>query len=65
MKNKNFLHIAILSCLPALAFTQVNFSEHIAPIIYENCTSCHRAGEVGPMPLTNYQEISSWAGMIQ
>ena len=21
---------------------QVNFSEHIAPIIYDNCTSCHR-----------------------
>lgn len=44
---------------------QVNFSEHIAPIIYENCTSCHRQGEVGPMALTNYEEISSWAPMIE
>jgi len=44
---------------------QVTFSEHIAPIIYDNCTSCHRDGEIAPFPLTNYEEISSWKGMIQ
>ncbi|MEO1261879.1 MAG: T9SS type A sorting domain-containing protein [Bacteroidota bacterium] len=44
---------------------QVNFSEHIAPIIYENCTSCHRQGEVGPMSLASYEEVSSWAPMIE
>ena len=47
------------------ADAQVNFSEHIAPIIYNNCTSCHRSGEVGPMHFTNYQEVVDWAGMIQ
>lgn len=46
-------------------YTQtVTYSEHIAPIIYQHCTSCHRAGEVGPMPFTNYAEVSAWAGMI-
>ncbi len=49
----------------ATGWAQVNFSEHIAPIIYENCTSCHREGEVGPIPLTNYQEVASWGPMIQ
>lgn len=44
---------------------QVNYSEHIASIIYNNCTSCHRAGEIAPFPLTNYQEVSSWGEMIQ
>ena len=44
---------------------QVTFSEHIAPIIYNKCTSCHRAGEVGPMPLTNYSEISNYSKMIK
>jgi len=48
-----------------LANAQVNYSEDIAPIIYNNCTSCHRTGEIGPMPLTNYQEVSSWGGMIE
>jgi len=44
---------------------QVNYSEHIAPIIYENCTSCHRSGEIAPFALTNYEEAVSWSGMIQ
>ena len=43
----------------------VTFSEHIAPIIYNNCTTCHRNGEVGPFPLTNYTEVAAWANMIQ
>jgi hypothetical protein len=42
-----------------------NFAEHIAPIIYNNCTSCHRQGEVGPMSFTNYNEIKSWGRMIK
>jgi len=36
---------------------EVNFAQHIAPIIYNKCTLCHRPGEIGPMPLTNYQEV--------
>jgi len=43
---------------------QPNFSEHIAPIVYAKCTSCHRPGEIGPMPFTNYAEVSAWASMI-
>ena len=36
----------------------VNFSEDISPIIYQNCTECHRSGEIGAfLPLTNYQEV--------
>lgn len=46
-------------------WAQVNYSEHVAPIIYENCTVCHRAGEIGPMPLTNFDEVSAWGSMIE
>jgi len=42
-----------------------NFSEHIAPIIYKHCTGCHRPGEVGPIPFTNYDQISAWGPMIK
>ena len=55
------LTIFSLQCL----FAQVNFSEDVAPIIYNNCTSCHRPGEIGPFSLTNYQEVASWSSMIQ
>lgn len=63
MKKYYFLPLLIAFVLQANA--QVNFSEHIAPIIYENCTTCHRPGEIGPMPLTNYDEVKNWASMIQ
>lgn len=59
----------LLLCNICLAFEifaqEVNFSEHIAPIIYNNCTSCHRSGEVAPFALTNYAETKAWAPMIQ
>lgn len=35
------------------------FHLDIAPIIYNNCTECHRVGELGPMPLTTYEEVAS------
>jgi mono/diheme cytochrome c family protein len=44
---------------------QVTFSEHIAPLIYNHCTSCHRTGEVAPFPLTSYAEVVSHAQTIQ
>ena len=43
----------------------VTFSEHIAPIIYNQCTNCHRPGEIGPFSLTNYTEVAAYGSMIQ
>ncbi len=40
------------------------FSKDVAPIFYKNCTSCHRAGEIGPMPLATYQDARPWAKAI-
>ena len=44
---------------------QVTCSEDIAPIIFEHCTKCHRDGEIGPMPLTNYAEVASSASIVE
>lgn len=33
------------------------FSEHVAPIIFQNCVTCHRPGEAAPFTLMNYQEV--------
>ena len=44
---------------------QVTFTKDIAPIIYNNCTKCHRPNEIGPFPMTNYQEIQPWAPTIK
>ncbi|MDX1980790.1 MAG: thiol-disulfide isomerase [Bryobacteraceae bacterium] len=43
--------------LSALAVT---FGD-VSPILQKHCVSCHRAGEIGPMPLTTYAEARPWA----
>ena len=60
MKNILFLLI-----FPSFLFSQVNYSEDISPIIYNNCTECHRDGQAGPMSFTNYSEVSSLGVMIK
>ena len=57
MKN-----ILFLLFFPCLLFSQVNFSEDISPIIYNNCTECHRDGQAGPMPFTSYEEVVAVGG---
>lgn len=36
---------------------QITYTEHIAPIIYENCLPCHRTGGTAPFPLEDYKTI--------
>ena len=44
---------------------QVTYSEHIAPLIYENCSTCHRPGEIGPFDLTSYEDVAGQGQMIK
>ncbi len=41
------------------------FNADVAPILYENCATCHRKGQVAPMPLTSYPETRPWARSIK
>ena len=43
----------------------VTFTEHVAPILYDNCTSCHRPGQVGPMSLLTFEDARPWARSIR
>jgi len=43
----------------------VTYSEHIAPIIYKNCTSCHRPGEAGPFNLLTYTDATARAKLLK
>ena len=60
-------YVGLVLTLLSFTFTQAQptFSKDIAPIIYDNCTICHRPGEIGPMALTSYQEVKNWGSMIQ
>src|SRR3954471_3791042 len=44
--------------------TKVTFNKEIAPIIYHNCSSCHRPGEAAPFPLLCYQNVTKKAKTI-
>ncbi|MDP4221324.1 MAG: cytochrome c, partial [Bacteroidota bacterium] len=35
---------------------QVVFTKDIAPLIFHNCSSCHRAGQVAPFSLLSYED---------
>jgi hypothetical protein len=58
----------VISCailaLPAAAATPT-FSKDVAPILFKNCSGCHRPGEIGPMPLLNYTQARPWAKSIR
>jgi peroxiredoxin len=43
----------------------VTWTKQISRIMQQNCQSCHRAGEIGPFELMDYDEVVGWAGMIQ
>jgi len=44
---------------------EVTYSQHIAALLDKHCVSCHRAGEVGPFALTDYEEVVGWAEMLR
>ena len=40
------------------------FNRDIAPILYQNCSNCHRPGEVAPFALLTYQDAAKRAKQI-
>ncbi len=70
MRTAFFLSIVTASLflqpsLQAEETSQVTFSKEIAPIIFNNCTSCHRPGEAAPFPLQTYEDVQKRAELIQ
>jgi Flp pilus assembly protein TadD len=55
---------SILLAAPMFAQPPLTFAHDIAPIIYQNCTPCHRPGEAGPFPLLTYQDVKKHAPEI-
>ncbi len=44
--------------------TSPTFYKDVLPILQDHCQSCHRKGEVAPMPLENYEQVSPWANAM-
>src|SRR5712671_2570837 len=62
------MRIALLALLftPAVlpAAEKVTFTETIAPIIYNNCVTCHRPGEAAPFALITYYDVKKRGTLI-
>ena len=42
----------------------VTFNQQIAPIVYRNCSPCHRPGESAPFTLLSYEDVKRHAAQI-
>src|SRR5579884_3353720 len=50
--------VALILAVSGVAAEPVTFNQQIAPIIYRNCSSCHRPGEAAPFPLLSYKDVA-------
>src|SRR4051812_36660836 len=49
--------------LPA-ATGAVTFSDNVAPILYDNCVTCHRPGQAAPFSLISYDDVKKRGNQI-
>lgn len=55
----------LLLLIPLLAHAATpTFNHDVAPILYRQCSTCHRPGEVAPFPLLTYQDTAKRAALI-
>jgi peroxiredoxin len=43
----------------------ISYSRQVAPILRDNCFTCHSPGNIGPIKLTRYEKVQGVADMIQ
>ncbi|MFM2126102.1 MAG: hypothetical protein RL328_2553, partial [Acidobacteriota bacterium] len=58
MKTWILLASAVAACAAP------TFNQDVAPILHQNCATCHRPGEVAPFPLLTYSDASKRASLI-
>jgi hypothetical protein len=56
--------LLIAAASGATAPDQPTFNKDILPILEDHCLSCHRPGEIAPMPLVTYEQTRQWAPAI-
>jgi hypothetical protein len=49
----------------ALQSAAPTYTKDVAPILFGNCTTCHRPGEIGPMSLLTYADVRPYASSIK
>jgi peroxiredoxin len=47
------------------AHQEISYTRDIAPILKDNCVTCHRAGGIGPWAMTGYDMVRGFSPMIR
>ncbi len=72
-KNQNLVLMGYPNKLMVVLFSLICFNgvgqsvtwvEDIAPIIYDNCSSCHHEGAIAPFHLMSYQDVVTYSSLI-
>ena len=50
---------------PERDISAVSYEKDVAPIIAENCASCHREGGIAPFALNSHAMVQGWSPMIR
>jgi hypothetical protein len=45
--------------------SNISYAEEIAPILMENCVSCHQPGSIGPWHMISYENVRGFAPMMR
>jgi Flp pilus assembly protein TadD len=56
--------LALLAIALPLAAEPVTFNKDIAPLIFHQCSPCHRPGEAAPFSLLSYSDVRKHASQI-
>ena len=61
----SFLTVFLVGSALFAAPKAPTYYAEVEPILMERCQSCHRSGEIGPMPLMSYEQVRPWAKAIK
>jgi len=62
---KKLVFLFVILFVSKSAFSQVTWSENVAPILFEHCTKCHHEGGIGPSSLMTFDDAyNNQAGIL-
>ncbi len=67
MRTAQILALCLTACLcavPLIAAETPTYSAHVAPILLDNCASCHRPGQAGPFSLLSFEDAKKRGQLI-
>lgn len=66
MQTRSFLFFVFpFIFLARICAQEITYQHDIQPILQKNCVHCHQAANIGPMPLTSYEEVVPYGKMLQ